>query len=121
MVVTDATATVTDTQVQLGDVPGGAVVKASDGPRTFTYTKAFDGVPGTCTTYDNTAKVVATDSKESDSDDATVEVCVQQPLRLAPTAKADLAPSTTPGRSPRSPTRPSARSTPTATRPSPTR
>ena len=91
VVVTDATATVTDTQVQLGDVPGGAVVKASDGPRTFTYTKAFDGVPGTCTTYDNTAKVVATDSKESDSDDATVEVCVQQPLRLAPTAKADLA------------------------------
>ena len=81
VVVTDATATVTDTQVQLGDVPGGAVVKASDGPRTFTYTKAFDGVPGTCTTYDNTAKVVATDSKESDSDDATVEVCVQQPLR----------------------------------------
>ncbi|WP_378545191.1 prealbumin-like fold domain-containing protein [Nocardioides sp. GCM10028917] len=91
VVVTDATATVTDTQVQLGDVPGGAVVKASDGPRTFTYTKAFDGVPGTCTTYDNTAKVVATDSKESDTDDATVEVCVQQPLRLAATAKADLA------------------------------
>ena len=71
--------------------PVGRCVKASDGPRTFTYTKAFDGVPGTCTTYDNTAKVVATDSKESDSDDATVEVCVQQPLRLAPTAKADLA------------------------------
>ena len=40
--VTDATATVTDSQVQLGDVPGGVVVAASEGPRTFTYTKDFD-------------------------------------------------------------------------------
>ena len=89
---TDATATVTDTQVDLdGTSPDGVVVKASDGPRTFTYTKAFDGVPGECTTYDNTAKVVATDSKDSDSDTETVEVCVQKPLQLVPTGKADLA------------------------------
>nr|WP_253942091.1 prealbumin-like fold domain-containing protein [Nocardioides sp. zg-1230] len=88
--VTDATATVTDSQVQLGDVPGGAVVTASEGPRTFTYTKEFDGVPGECTTYDNTATVVATDSKDVDSDDASVEVCVEKPLQLPPTATADL-------------------------------
>ena len=73
---TDETATVTDTQVELGDVPGGVVVKAADGQQTFTYTKDFDGVPGACTTYDNTAKVVATDSQDSDSDSETVEVCV---------------------------------------------
>ena len=60
LTVTDATATVTDTQVDLdGTSPDGVVVRAVDGPRTFTYTKAFDGVPGACTTYDNTAKVVA--------------------------------------------------------------
>ena len=88
---TDETATVTDTQVELGDVPGGVLVNAADGPQTFTYTKDFDGEPGACTTYDNTAKVVATDSHESDSDTQTVEVCVEKPLELAPTATADLA------------------------------
>ena len=88
---TDETATVTDTQVELGDVPGGVLVNAADGPQTFTYTKDFDGEPGACTSYDNTAKVVATDSHESDSDTQTVEVCVEKPLELAPTATADLA------------------------------
>ena len=89
LTVTDATATVTDTQVDLdGTSPDGVVVRAVDGPRTFTYTKAFDGVPGACTTYDNTAKVVAVDSKESDSDTETVEVCVDlDDLVVTKTAK----------------------------------
>ncbi len=88
---TDETASVTDTQIDLNDeVPGGVVLHAEDGAKTFTYTKDFDGVPGSCTTYDNTATVVATDSKVSDSDTETVEVCVERPLELAPTATADL-------------------------------
>jgi hypothetical protein len=91
-VVTDQTATVTDTQIDLDDeVPGGAVVEAGDGPRTFTYTKEFDGVPGACKTYDNTAKVVEHDSYDSDSDTETVEVCVEKPLVPTVSGSADLA------------------------------
>ena len=80
----------TDTQVQLGDVPGGAVVKAPTG-RDLHLHEGVRRRPGHVHDVRHTAKVVATDSNESDSDDATVEVCVQQPLRLAPTARANLA------------------------------
>ena len=89
--VTDETATVSDSQVELGEVPGGVVLKASDGVQRFTYTKDFDGVPGECNSYDNTATVVENDTQETDDDTETVQVCVEKPLVPEVSGSADLA------------------------------
>lgn len=87
---------VTDEQVTVSDTFGSETaeelgtftwseVRASTEPAAHTVVvptrpHTIDGVPGTCTSYDNTATAVANDSAEERTDTATVEVCVGRDL-----------------------------------------
>jgi large repetitive protein len=79
---TNKTVTVTDT---LGGTLG--TVTATDPPaapasESFTYSHDFTGVSGTCTNYDNTAKITETNQTAS----KTVTVCVGADLTVSKTA-----------------------------------
>lgn len=78
---TNDVVTVTDSEIDLGQQPGGNVVDAADGPRTFTYPIGWPGVDGTCTDYQNVATLTQ-EVGEPLQDDATVEVCAGADLSM---------------------------------------
>ncbi len=63
-----------------GITPANGITKVDDW--TFGYTKAYAGVAGTCTAYDNTAKILET----GQADAAKVQVCVAADMLVAKTA-----------------------------------
>ncbi len=86
---TDASVTVTDDHLDLGTLPGGNVVHAVDGPRTFGYRLGWEGVAGRCTPYTNTATLTEPDG-DTQTDDATVTVCVGSDLTVSKNAVTGL-------------------------------
>ncbi len=82
--LTDDSVTVTDSSYDLGGYPGGNVVQATGGARTFTYPLTWPGEPGACKTYDNTATITEPDNGTS-SDGARVEVCEGKDLTVSKT------------------------------------
>ncbi len=78
--------TIVNGSVTVTDTLGGSlgtVTYTDSSPKTFTYSHTFTGDPaGTCTTHDNTAKIVETNQ----SDGKTVTVCVGADLTVAKTA-----------------------------------
>jgi hypothetical protein len=65
----------------------GRVCVGGANPRTFTYSRAITGVPGTCTTFDNTATytTIAVDPKTA-SASASARLCVGADLTVTKTA-----------------------------------
>jgi len=72
------TVTVTDSV----EGPLGSVNVGDASPKSFPYSKSLQGVPGTCTTYDNTATITETTQTSS----KTVTVCVGKDLTVSKTA-----------------------------------
>ncbi len=64
----------------------GTVYYTDPSPKTFTYQISFEGEPGTCTDYKNTASIETSDLKLTDSDSETVTVCVGLDLTVTKTA-----------------------------------
>lgn len=62
-------------------------VGLEESPRSFEYKEEFEGVPGTCTEYENEARFVASDSEVEGSAEASVEVCVGEDLEVSKTAE----------------------------------
>lgn len=80
---TDESVVVTDSVVG----PLGTVNALSDpNPKVFTYAVTVPGVAGTCTTYDNTARFVASDTQATGSSSKSVVVCVGGDLTASNTA-----------------------------------
>jgi hypothetical protein len=65
----------------------GTVEVGDPNPTTFEYEEEFEGVPGTCTTYDNEATFVTSTTETEGSAEAGVEVCVGQDLEVSKTAE----------------------------------
>jgi hypothetical protein len=90
---TAVTPSLVDESVTVTDTLGGnlgTVSYTDPNPKEFKYSKSFNGVGGTCTDYDNTAKIVTNDSATEDTASLTVEVCVGQDLTVTKTATASL-------------------------------
>ncbi|MGL3804483.1 prealbumin-like fold domain-containing protein [Paeniglutamicibacter sp. R2-26] len=81
--VTDDKVTVTDDKIDLSNLPGGNVVTVAQSPKTFTYNLTWPGVVGECTEYTNNAKFVEANSKRTDGDSQTVELCIGAPLEVS--------------------------------------
>ncbi|MGN6202861.1 MAG: hypothetical protein ACTHNY_10730, partial [Solirubrobacterales bacterium] len=62
-------------------------VNIGESPETFEYEEEFEGTPGTCTEYDNTATFVTNDTGTEDSGEKTVEVCEGADLEVSKTAE----------------------------------
>jgi hypothetical protein len=83
---------IVDGSVTVTDTLGGALGTLSytdPSPTTFSYSKTFSGVGGTCTSYDNTATFTTNTTSTTGSDSQSVEVCVGKNL----TVDKDTAPS----------------------------
>lgn len=65
----------------------GTVEVGDPNPTTFEYEEEFEGVPGTCTTYDNEATFITSTTETEGSAKAGVEVCVGQDLEVSKTAE----------------------------------
>ncbi|KPV54176.1 hypothetical protein SE17_05360, partial [Kouleothrix aurantiaca] len=89
----NATMTLKDGSVSVTDTLGGSlgtVLYTDPSPKTFTYSKTFGGVAGTCKTYDNTATFTTNDTNTTGSASKTVTVCVGKDLTVSKTATASL-------------------------------
>ena len=64
----------------------GRVCVGDPNPTVFTYSKTVTGVPGTCTSFDNTATFTATDTGAAGSAGQSVKVCVGADLTVSKTA-----------------------------------
>jgi hypothetical protein len=62
-------------------------VSLEESPKSFEYSEEFEGEPGTCTSYDNEAHFVASDSEAEGSAEASVEVCVGADLEVSKSAE----------------------------------
>ncbi|MBD8061602.1 DUF7927 domain-containing protein [Oceanitalea stevensii] len=58
VVETDRYVTVTDTEYDLSDYPGGNAFDATDGPAVLTYDLEWPSTPGQCVEFENTATIV---------------------------------------------------------------
>lgn len=78
-----------DESVTVEDSRHGSLgtVGLEESPKSFEYEEEFEGVPGTCTEYDNEATFVASDSETEGSAEAGVEVCVGKDLEVSKTAE----------------------------------
>jgi len=79
-----------DESVEVGDSLHGFLGTAEVGgenPAIFEYEEEFEGIPGTCTEYDNTATFVAVDTEAEGSDSKEVEVCQGADLEVTKTAE----------------------------------
>jgi hypothetical protein len=65
----------------------GTVKVGDPNPTSFEYSEEFEGVPGTCTSYDNKATFVTSDTETEGSASAEVEVCVGQDLEVSKSAE----------------------------------
>jgi len=65
----------------------GTVEVGDPNPTEFEYSEEFEGEPGTCTPYDNTASFVSNDTEAEGSDSKEVEVCVGSDLEVSKTAE----------------------------------
>jgi hypothetical protein len=83
------TPTVKDGSVTVTDTLGGAlgtVLYTDLSPKTFTYSKVFTDLAGTCTTHPNTASFKTDTSSTTGSDSKSVQVCVGKDLTVSKTA-----------------------------------
>lgn len=81
--------TIVDGSVTVTDSLGGSLGTVSytdPSPTKFTYTQSFNGVAGTCTSYDNTATFTTSDTGATGSASATVTVCVGADPTVSKTA-----------------------------------
>jgi hypothetical protein len=62
-------------------------VEVGESPKTFEYSEEFEGVPGTCTGYDNEASFVTNDTGATGSESRTIEVCQGADLEASKTAE----------------------------------
>jgi len=62
-------------------------VEVGESPKSFEYEEEFEGVPGTCTEYDNTATFVTNDTETEGEASRTVEVCEGADLEVSKTAE----------------------------------
>jgi hypothetical protein len=65
----------------------GTVEVGDPNPTSFEYSEEFEGVPGTCTTYDNEATFLTSTTATEGSAEAGVEVCVGEDLEVSKTAE----------------------------------
>jgi hypothetical protein len=82
--VTDATATLSDSLVELAELGVPAVLDAAAGEQTFTYTHEITPAAGACETVDNTATLTPSDSAGT-TGSASVEVCAAADLTVSKT------------------------------------
>jgi hypothetical protein len=74
-----------DEEIEVNDSLHGFLATFSytdPSPETFEYSEEFEGVPGTCTEYENEATFVTNDNGFEGSDEKTVEVCVGADLEV---------------------------------------
>jgi hypothetical protein len=64
----------------------GTVYYTDPSPETFEYSEEFEGVPGTCTEYNNEATFITSDLGEEGSASKDVEVCVGADLEVEKSA-----------------------------------
>jgi hypothetical protein len=77
------TPTIKDGSVTVNDTLGGTlgtVTYTDASPKSFTYSKVFDGVAGTCTNYPNTASFETNTTKTAGSASKSIKVCVGKDL-----------------------------------------
>jgi hypothetical protein len=81
----NASPTVKDGSLDVTDTLGGhlGTVTVASAPQTFTYSHSFDGVPGTCTNYPNTATGTTSDTGTTVQSSQTVKVCVGADLQVS--------------------------------------
>ena len=80
--IADGTVEVSDSQA--GDL--GSADYTQQNPITFSYSKTFGGVPGTCTEHDNTATFATNTTGTEQSAAQAVDVCVGADLQVSKTA-----------------------------------
>jgi hypothetical protein len=81
--------TIVNGTVTVNDTLGGNLGSASytdANPKEFTYSKTFNGVSGTCTTYPNTATYTTNSTGSTGSASQSVKVCVGADLTVTKTA-----------------------------------
>lgn len=78
-----------DEEIEVEDTLHGflGTVEVGESPKSFEYKEELEGVPGTCTEYDNTATFVTNDTGATESDSKTVEVCEGADLEVSKTAE----------------------------------
>lgn len=78
-----------DETIEVEDSLAGVLgtVNVSESPKSFEYKEEFEGVPGTCTEYENEATFVTTDTEAEGEASAGVEVCEGADLEVSKTAE----------------------------------